>query len=91
MDSQQIELMRLLVERLERLSADSHWARRASGLRGNLLKFLEESNSINPSNQERFDLLINSAFNILKKAAQEIPDKESILGKSGGRKGSTYE
>ena len=40
-----IELLRLLAERLERLSVDSLWARRASGLRGNIIKVLEEIDS----------------------------------------------
>ncbi len=36
-----IKLARLLVARLERLSADSIWAHRASGARGELLRWLE--------------------------------------------------
>ena len=43
MSNTDIELLRLLAERLERLSVDSLWARRASGLRGNIIKVLEES------------------------------------------------
>ena len=42
MSNSDINLLRLLVERLEHLSVDSHWARRASGLRGNIVKLLEE-------------------------------------------------
>lgn len=44
---------RLLAVRLERLSADSLWARRASGLRGALLRHLEqyEADSSLPLNQ----------------------------------------
>ena len=42
MNNADIELLRLMAERLERLSVDSHWARRASGLRGNMIKVLEE-------------------------------------------------
>lgn len=38
---QQFQEGSLLAKRLERLSADSHWARRASGLRGALLRCLE--------------------------------------------------
>jgi hypothetical protein len=38
---QQLQEGSLLASRLERLSADSHWARRASGLRGALLRCLE--------------------------------------------------
>jgi hypothetical protein len=76
----QIELLDLLTSRLERLSADSRWARRASGLRGNILKVLEgaEHGEIAP---ERLDLLINRSFEILREAAREIPDIEEILKK----------
>ena len=35
---QQIDLARMLVARLERLSADSYWAHQASGVRGSLLR-----------------------------------------------------
>jgi hypothetical protein len=81
-DPRQIELLRLLVSRLERLSADSHWARRASGLRGNLLKVLEEIDSGQIVTDERLDLLVDAAFDILRRAAQEIPDLEALRRKS---------
>jgi len=51
-----IELLRLLMSRLERLSVDSHWARRASGLRGNIVKVLEEADSGEEITPERLDL-----------------------------------
>jgi hypothetical protein len=73
-DPRQIELLRLLAARLERLSADSRWARRASGLRGNLLKVLEEVDSGQVVAQARLDLLTGRAFEILRLAAHEIPD-----------------
>lgn len=73
-DPRQIELLRLLAARLERLSADSRWARRASGLRGNLLKVLEEADSGQLVAQDRLDLLTGRAFEILRLAAHEIPD-----------------
>jgi hypothetical protein len=81
MDARQFELLELLTERLERLSADSQWARRASGLRGNILKFLEEADSGTKINQARIDLLVNSAFYILERAAHEIPDLDALLEK----------
>ena len=79
-NSGQIELLRLLVSRLERLSADSRWARRASGLRGNIVKVLEEAESgkVTP---DRLELLITRSFEILRLAAHEIPDVESLLKK----------
>jgi hypothetical protein len=74
-----IQLLRLLVSRLERLSVDSHWARRASGLRGNLVKVLEEADSGIEVSPERLELLTESAFDILRRAAQDIPDLEDLL------------
>ncbi len=38
----QIQLVSLLLIRLERVSVDSYWAHRASGVRGGLLKALEK-------------------------------------------------
>jgi hypothetical protein len=75
----QIQLLRLLVYRLERLSADSHWARRASGLRGNIVKVLEEADSGQEVSTTRLELLTESAFDILRRAAQDIPDLEDLL------------
>ncbi len=74
-----LQLLRLLISRLERLSVDSHWARRASGLRGNIVKVVEEADSGGQVANERFDLLIDSAFDILRRAAQDIPDLEELL------------
>ena len=81
MSNPDIELLRLLVGRLERLSVDSHWARRASGLRGNIVKLLEEFDVGQDIEPERLSLLIQHAFEILQRAAQEIPDIEEILKK----------
>jgi hypothetical protein len=78
--NRRLDLARLLVFRLERLSADSYWAHRASGIRGSLLRSLDQIESdqnINlPINNiltlEHVDLLIKSGFEILEKAAKEI-------------------
>ncbi len=77
----QIEEARLLVSRLERISADSIWARRASGLRGNLLKWIErydqpqieKNDCLCRSDQEleKFSFIIESGFKILENAARE--------------------
>jgi hypothetical protein len=77
--SDQTQLLRLLISRLERLSVDSHWARRASGLRGNIVRLLEESDSGKEISVGRLDLLIEAAFDILRRAAQDIPDLEDLL------------
>lgn len=81
MNNTDIELLRMLAERLERLSVDSHWARRASGLRGNLIKLLAEIDTGQEVEPARISALIQNAFEILKRAAQEIPDIEEILKK----------
>jgi len=60
---------------------DSHWARRANGLRGNLVKVIEEADSGIEISSDRLDLLTDSAFDILRRAAQDIPDLEELLKK----------
>jgi len=79
MNSQQlVDLLILLSDRLERLSVDSRWSRRASGLRGNILKVLSES-KLREISSERMTLLIQRAFEILTSAAREIPDMDDLL------------
>jgi acyl-coenzyme A thioesterase PaaI-like protein len=71
----QIELAQRLASRLERLSADSEWAHRASGVRGSLLRWLDEyANHPEPtaSKLEQLDRLVARAFEILTLAAREI-------------------
>jgi hypothetical protein len=58
---------------------DSHFARRASGLRGNIVKLLEEADSGQQVSTTRLELLTEAAFNILRHAAQDIPDLEELL------------
>ena len=76
---QLLEEIRLLSQRLERISVDSIWARRSSGHRGALLKWADnlESYLKNPSTHpERIDIqnllnLIQSGYKLLEKAARE--------------------
>ena len=58
---------------------DSHWARRASGLRGNIVKVLEETDSGQKVAPARLELLTEAAFDILRRAAQDIPDLDELL------------
>jgi hypothetical protein len=76
MPNSRIDLIRLLAGRLERLSVDSLWARRASGLRGSLIKALDAADAGDPYPPEQLDLLIERSFDILRRAAREIPDAE---------------
>ena len=81
MKESNIKLLKLLAKRLERLNVDSSWARRASGLRGNIIKLLAEIEAGQEIEDERLSLLIEPAFKVLKHAAQEIPDIEEIMKK----------
>lgn len=70
------QLLQMLVTRLERLSADSRWARRASGLRGSMLKVLDDPAQADAA---RKDALIRRGIEILSAAAHEIPDMKELL------------
>jgi hypothetical protein len=63
------QVIQLLLSRLERISADSHWAHRASGTRGSLLNALEQYQQGHVVDQEALDFLINHSFFILERAA----------------------
>ncbi len=69
-----LETINILLDRLERLSADSVWAHQASGLRGSLLR---ASRGLRHNPQDlsmaTVDGLIGEAHEILAKAAGEIP------------------
>ncbi len=67
----QLNLAHQLLERLERLSADSYWAHRASGIRGGLIRALEQLEKGTSPGPARIEELISSAFNILTRAARE--------------------
>ena len=69
--TEDIKLIRLLLARLERVSVDSYWAHRASGVRGALLKTLDDLEKGTPTGQTNIPLLISSAFQILTQAARE--------------------
>jgi hypothetical protein len=72
MDStEDIKLIQMLLGRLERVSVDSYWAHRASGIRGGLLKIMEELEKGTPPGQANTDKLISSAFEILTRAARK--------------------
>ena len=63
---------KMLLSRLERLSADSTWAHQASGLRGSLIRSLEAKEE-----QSKLENLIAQGYELLEKAAREIPDREN--------------
>lgn len=68
-----------LLARLERLSVDSYWAHLASGLRGSLLKCIEEIDiaqvkhqTVHDSTWDLLEILNTRGFWILENAAREI-------------------
>jgi len=69
--SDQIQLVRLLLSRLERVSVDSYWAHRASGIRGGLLRALEKIEAGQTVDESALKRLVDKGFQILERAAQE--------------------
>lgn len=64
----------LLLQRLERISADSRWAHLASGYRGSLLKLLEAAEKdqhLSAASAARLERLLEGGGDILLKAARE--------------------
>jgi hypothetical protein len=75
-DQKLIEQASMLIQRLERISADSIWARRSSGLRGALLKIVDANRfsqqpKLTPDKRQELEMLIETGFWMLEKAAQE--------------------
>jgi len=64
------QLIQLLVSRLERISADSIWAHRASGIRGALLKISNNNRFRNSLKQQDLQYLLSHGFDLLEKDAQ---------------------
>jgi len=74
-----LKVAHMLIIRLMRLSVDSHWARRSSGLRGSLLREVERLDDMQERGQEiqeaeleHLDGLVRRGFEILEAAAKEI-------------------
>ena len=66
-----ISRAQVLLDRLERISANSPWAHQASGVRASIAKTLSD---ITPD-QKSLDILLDLGFEILENAAAEIPDQ----------------
>lgn len=71
-----LKQIRLLVLRLERLSADSIWAHRASGLRGSLFQILEKFDKDSAyDNPEEMNRLLDAGYYILDQAIKNPHEK----------------
>ncbi len=71
MDEKTLSLMRLLLARLERVSVDSYWAHRASGIRGVILEILEENEAGIFIERQKAEKAIEYGYKILLAAARE--------------------
>jgi hypothetical protein len=65
------KLIRLLLPRLERISVDSYWAHRASGVRGALIKILDDLETGLAADPDALRHNLQIGFEILKEAAEE--------------------
>lgn len=74
----QQQLARVLLNRLEKISADSSWAHQASGIRAAIAKKISRSGlSLKSSGRQDLEKLLKIGFEILEKAAGEIPDNST--------------
>jgi len=66
-----IKMLQLVLARLERVSVDSYWAHRASGVRGSLLRALERLEAGETVSERGLKDVLRQGFAILERAAQE--------------------
>jgi len=66
-----LEVTFMLIERLERMPADSIWAHRASGVRGALLKMADRLENRLPVSRSMLDRMISKGYEILEKSTVE--------------------
>lgn len=72
-----VKLARMLIYRLERLSVDSHWAHRASGIRRSLMRAADEvEEEASAENVGRLERLMKVGFELLEKGAREVGPRE---------------
>ena len=71
MTDESLRTLRFLLSRLERISADSAVAYRASGVRGAMLRLVEKIEEGQPVSSHDVKRLTDSAYLLLQKAARE--------------------
>ena len=71
MTDEPLRTLNLLLSRLERISADSAVAYRASGVRGAMLRLVEKIEDGKPVSSQDVKRLVESAYLLLQKAARE--------------------
>lgn len=73
--AQLLDQARMLASRLEKLSADSRWARRSSGTRGGLLKWierLEAGPALNTQELSGLQHTMAAGYYYLEQGAREV-------------------
>ena len=81
--AQRVDLAQMIVQRLERLSADSAWAHISSGYRGSLLKWLDRYEregpaDAGPEQRQLLEFLIDKGLELLANAAREMGDPSLV-------------
>ena len=71
MIDESLRTLQFLLSRLERISADSSVAYRASGVRGAMLRVMEKIEDGRPVSSQDVKRLVESAYLLLQKAARE--------------------
>lgn len=71
MTEEPLRTLRFLLARLERISADSVVAHRASGVRGAMFRVLDQLEKQEQASDEEVKRLIESGYILLHKAARE--------------------
>jgi len=71
MTEEPLRTLRMLLARLERISADSVTAHRASGIRGGMLKAIDQLEKRKQVPDDVMKRLLESGYIILQKAAEE--------------------
>lgn len=67
-----VQTLRFLLARLERISADSVTAHRASGVRGAMLRVLDQLEKQEPVREDEVRRLIEGGYVLLQRAAEEL-------------------
>ncbi len=75
MDDETLRTLRLLLARLERISADSVTAHRASGVRGAMLRMVDQLERGMAFSDQELQRLLDSAYALLRRAAREKLNK----------------
>lgn len=79
-----LNLARMIVDRMERLSADSSWAHISSGYRGSILNTFDrlehvaDIEALSDEDVAALDTLIYRGLDLLASAAREIGDPELL-------------